>query len=322
MEDFNKLYTELGEDIFKHFYTDNNLDGVKVYHYTNINALYEILEKKSLRLTNSEFLNDREEILYSIGIIEKIYETLDKKYMNINLLKRMIEQSLKYKFILSFSINKDSIALWGNYTNFEGYNIEMNMQEVFETASKRRYISIINSNEEAYYLENCLDSKSFGKVIYDVEKQKVILKELIEALNYSFNDDIELDSIARNVIRREALKTLIHFMNIFKHPGFEQEEEYRLVYTLNKKSYSKLVMFTNRNGVIVPYIQIALMDRFNKIGRIPIKSITIGPKSNMQMASKGLKRFLEIQKYKPIEMDENKHYSNGVKILKSEIPYR
>ncbi len=53
-------------------------------------------------VTNSEFLNDREEILYSIDIIEEIYKTIDNGVIDIKTLKKLLVDSLKYKFILSF----------------------------------------------------------------------------------------------------------------------------------------------------------------------------------------------------------------------------
>ncbi|WP_147582325.1 hypothetical protein [Clostridium senegalense] len=64
--------------------------------------MYQILTQKSLMVTNSEFLNDREEILYSIDIIEEIYKTIDNGVIDIKTLKKLLVDSLKYKFILSF----------------------------------------------------------------------------------------------------------------------------------------------------------------------------------------------------------------------------
>lgn len=61
------------------------------------------------------------------------------------------------------------------------------------------------------------------------------------------------------------------------------------------------------NGVFIPYVELPLI---HKNGISAIKSITISPKNNLDIAEKGLKYFLEINRLKDAE------------IRKSEIPYR
>lgn len=286
-----------------------------VYHYTNINALYEILTKKTLIVTNSEFLNDREEILYSIDLIEDIYKSIPNGVINIQKLKEILVDSLKYKFILSFSLNKDSIALWGNYTNFEGYNIEIDLNNIIGSKGVLRKYLIKNDKRISKSDNAMLYGEAFGKVIYEASIQRKILKNLIIILNKALDVTTILDDNEREKLKEEVLTEIIYYINLFKHPGFKQEEEYRLVYTLNDESYQRYIKFTNRNGVIIPYIEIVFVD-VNDSPKVPITAITIGPKTNMELAKKGLERLLESQHY------NSKLKKLDIKILKSEIPYR
>lgn len=268
-------------------------------------------------VTNSEFLNDREEILYSIDIIEEIYKTIDNGVIDIKTLKKLLVDSLKYKFILSFSLNNDSIGLWGNYTNFEGYNIEVDLKNIVGSKENFKKYIIANSKSITPKGNNAFYHEAFGKVIYDTVEQKEILKSLILILNQSLDKSFNLTEEERKVIKEEVLSKILYYINIFKHPGFKQEEEYRLVFTLNKDSYDRVIKFTNRNGVIIPYIEIKFINKDGK-WEIPITSITIGPKTNIELAQKGLERLLELHQ---LYLD-SKGEKEDITIVKSQIPYR
>lgn len=311
----------------------------KGYHYTSVLALQQILTKQTLYLTNSEFLNDREEILYGLDLIDKIDREILNIHLNIEELKNIIIESLRRTFILSYSLNADSLALWGNYTSFEGYNIGFDFKKMFKYQYENRtYFKGNNLNEEGndikYIISRKNDvnikSKCIGEVIYNRLKQEEIIRELISAYNEVFSFEGELSEEEQRLFRctqqdieNEIIMDLIHYVNLFKHPGYQQEEEYRFVYILSEEGYSNLVKFRNSRGLIVPYIEMGFNDdkTTNEKG-LPICSITIGPKLNMQLSIKGLERLLEFKGYNVYKEGKAEELNDEIKIFPSLIPYR
>ncbi|MDU4599764.1 MAG: DUF2971 domain-containing protein, partial [Clostridium sporogenes] len=100
----------------------------KLYYYTSISTLENIISKENIWLSNSKYLNDSTEINYTNNLIYDICE----KYLNeneefdeffkenIEILLHTIDMELGDTYILSLTENKDSLALWSNYSNYDG----------------------------------------------------------------------------------------------------------------------------------------------------------------------------------------------------------
>lgn len=337
IENLNKVKTKISRYSIPR---DDYMEG-KGYHYTSVLALQQILNKQTLYLTNSEFLNDREEILYGLELIDKISKEVSNIYLDTEELKKLIMKSLRNTFILSFSLNEDSLTLWGNYTNFEGYNIGFDFKKMFQCQKEGKVYFKGNvldedENEIKYILQRHddiiinINSKCIGEVVYNPLKQKEIIKELISAYNEACackgklsQDEQQLFKANQQEIKNEIIMDLIHYINLFKHPGYQQEEEYRFVYILSELGYSNLVKFRNSRGLIIPYIEMGFNDdKISNEKGLPICSITIGPKSNMQLSIKGLERFLEFKGYNINREGKNKGLNKDMKIFPSLIPYR
>lgn len=111
------------------------------FHYTSINSLEQIINNNSLRFTRSDFLNDRNEIIHSINLLKQVYNNHNWNHLyarKFKVILRLINSFIKNSFILSLSINKDSLALWGIYSNFTGYNIQMNLKSSIIIFGKNR----------------------------------------------------------------------------------------------------------------------------------------------------------------------------------------
>lgn len=79
-------------------------------------------------------------------------------------------KELSQTYVLSFSIIKDSITLWSEFSDFYGYNLKFNINDL---------------REKIFYNENKYeDIIQEGEVIYDKEKQINIIKsELLDTWN-------------------------------------------------------------------------------------------------------------------------------------------
>jgi len=311
----------------------DSFDIEDVFHYTNIESLEKIILYNSFKITNCKYVNDKTELDYSIALIERLFNTktdfknISQKGMIdiVNYIKNRFEES----YVLSFSVKDDSLALWGNYSEFEGYNLNLNINKIinkFDCGSVYILSNYTDKNDdyELIQINDLKDSISVcsGRVIYDSCKQEQIIIDIFTTL-----DDFYRKIAEQNIqlYKSELIciyNELANFSQLFKDPCFEQEEEYRIIFTV--KDNLDVIKFKKSRGVFIPYIEIAFRDDNNKTKRgLPIESITIGPKNNMDIAAKGLREFLRSNGYKAyLENEIEYDCSENVIIKKSKIPLR
>lgn len=246
-----------------------------LFHYTSLDAMNGILRYKKLWLTKSEFLNDISEIQYSKQLAIEVRKRAKEKYKDDAIFLEVLNESNDMVFgqgvdvfILSMSLNNDSLPLWSNYSNNEGYCIGFNSNFI-EKLDKHDLLNI------------------HGEVIYDANKQLEILSDEI-SIAYEIwkkHGDNEYGSDL-NLIWNHIIRTLYIYSLFFKDPCFSSEEEYRVAFLLNvKKEFAGKfissdrctydhVKFRPKSGAIIPYIEVpvAFDDEM-----VPLKSISIGP---------------------------------------------
>lgn len=269
-----------------------------LYHYTDGNALQNILEKKVFWITKSNFLNDPSELSYIDEIMEDANEKLRKeitKKHNLDAIKDLASNEIlesmnifqTYKvvkndmyrdvldnvYILSLTSNQDSLTLWSNYSNLEGYNLGLDSTKLF---------SILDSNKIKYI---------HGKVVYDKEDQLSIILKL-------HNENIE----PRMLVSKLAL-----YSCFFKNPLYKAEEEYRILFFITDKDQIK---FRNRDGIIIPYVEMPIETKISK--NLPLQNVMIGPKNKYDIAEHGINYLLKHLNY---NLDE-------IKVNRSKIPLR
>lgn len=374
-----KLYRDVKEKVISKFDQISALQSANIsyrydenkyiYHYTNANALKNILEKESLWVSNARYLNDSSEIKYSLDLISSVAEEIEKlsfadnsrthteriKISNLfeemmNVLNERILEILEEVYVLSTSTNKDSLTLWNNYSNFEGYNIG------FEKERLDRVLRQCNLKEDNDgNIITVADFRIIGKdsnkhinidsfniigtnVVYNIQKQKEMINDYLSIL---FNDICgELYHISELIVNKKLEKTFecpytikesikrfyiqimaskLALISVFlKSPQFYQEEEIRYVFVKrnnedNKNERSNILKYRINNGVYIPYIEVSFKnEKQSNEHKIPINSICIGPKNNLDIAELGIKSILNDLGY-----DLGK-----IKVKKSEIPLR
>ena len=298
----------------------------KIYHYTNIDVLYDVLKEQKFWLTRYDYLNDMTELEYSFTLIESninkvcIKLSSDEKMMLMACIKNLSE----YIYIMSFSTNSDSLTLWGNYSAFEGYYIGMNSLELANYIIKNKIFIISNdkSNEISRYRKEETKSTCYniGKVIYDQTEQNKMIVEVLECLNELYSSSMR-QSDDFSVKRAELISHLVDYCCMFKKTCFYQEEEYRLIVSVDKNINSNVVKYKKSKSVFIPYIEIG----FDlNVKESIIKSIGIGPKNKMDIAEKGLISYLMSLDYEVVNPNTvNYNYGNKeVDVIKSGIPLR
>ncbi|NFN88620.1 DUF2971 domain-containing protein [Clostridium sporogenes] len=304
------------ENIFRYnldLYQCENIN--KLYYYTSISTLENIISKENIWLSNSKYLNDSTEINYTSSLIYNICEKylnehrkFDKLFKeNIEILLHTIDIELRDTYILSLTENKDSLALWSNYSNYDGYNLAFNCDYFQNIFTEKKY-RFINKEENSILLNEGEDFLwYFGEVIYNKEHQQNIIKERIEFLYnfykrfYEFKDEEDFKCLIVYV-----LYNIAYISTFFKDESFKEEQEHRLVFRIiNKNIKKQIVKHRISNRVFIPYIELDLNEN-RREGNLPIEKITIGPKNDLDIAEMGLRSFLESEGYYNIVIKKSK----------------
>lgn len=289
-----------------------------LYHYTSIYALKGIIENKELWVTGVDYLNDSKERRYIIeylefvinklkeinnnGIVEyleyvlwgirlffkeelsetgEIYNII-RSYVNNNLIRRLNDS-----YVLSLSKNNDSLTLWGNYANNEGYNIGFDKNSLIET--------FINSDSTQYSIP------LHGEVLYkSIEYDKDVNSDeiIIEVQEY-YNNCIKYD-VSKEKIICGLIGNMIYIGLFIKQKEFINEEEYRVVF-LRENYFEEgfRTEFRIKDSSFIPFIKVPFNER-------DIKSIRVGPNNKSDIAENGLMALLEEKGFNLEEIEINK----------------
>ena len=246
----------------------------EIYHYTSLNSIKSILfddkdiENITLWASRYDCLNDVSEGSIAQKVyLDICYELYKRKEINEELfefLKEITEtdKSLFYKeinntvkgqylpndrYITSFSLNGDSLAMWNYYSKGsknEGCNIMMLASELYEGLLKTCNNKVVKINTYP--------------VIYDKAKQKDIVRSFLKQA-------LEFYNIHKNEIKNIISDFLLDCGLIFKSEHFKHEEEVRIIVDI-PKSTSETALGNNffevkyrvSYGYIVPYIELKI----------------------------------------------------------------
>lgn len=264
-------------------------------HYTSLNGILNILEKRTLRFTNILFLNDQNEYSDALHHIKRLLvDDGDTEkaaiWPNLSEYKKIITDSLKdleqgyreLNFTASFSKEQDLLSQWRGYCpQNNGYGIIFDTDMIADSAGKIfRYV----------YHRDCIYSNDTK------------LKEIKKILNtyYKYYDKLVDDFIPQKIF--DFLFEVDQMACFMKDSSFSEEKEVRVVVSiLNEQDNIK---FRAGDGTLIPFLEIPFSQR-------AIKKIIIGPTIDQERAEKALSQFLSVK-------------CKGCKprILHSSIPFR
>lgn len=267
-----------------------------LYHYTNGNGFIGIMDSSELHCSHISFLNDPSEHIYFDEVLNKILlDSKNCKEIYDSLYNDSYFGSQYYNreyYVLSFSRNGDSLSMWNYYSNGNGYNLGLNIENIIKNnTGKVGYISPI-------------------KLVYDESEQCKLLKGYIESFKKELIKIKKLDlNIPDNSYEEEHLimkfiDGLIGMRFRFKHSGYDREEEIRFL--VSKPEWNKGTNFyrISKNGVVVEYIKLSFDIKKD------LESITIHPLGG-SLHLEGLKRYLN-----------SKGINGKLKLENSKLPFR
>ena len=290
-----------------------------IYHYTTLSSLISIIETQTIFSTNINFLNDKNEFKFGVGLILNVVDKLKKENIE-NPVLDMIEEKIDriYKserYVTCFSKNGDLLSQWRAYSN-NGKGVAIGFNSSLFKSSINQIIS--------------------GKhITYDESYQLKVIEELIRIILAFFKKRKEMIEWADYGYEWLVASTVLEFLDniiaTYKHPSFSEEEEYRFEYTIDGNMIKKgkeNILFKSTDTIITPYIRLKgkykqyLEDKdkglYDDLGadltfaikQLPIDKIIIGPSLDFESIELGIQELLDKNNYE------------NVKIEKSKIPYR
>lgn len=276
-------------------------DGL-AFHYTSPIGLLGVISTQSIWLSNSDYLNDVSESDYFFGLCSDIVKPAHgKKAENLAFRTYLISmfhskttdrgretfsREKERRYVFSLSLDSDSLSLWSYYTKTKdstGYNVGFDLEKL--TNSLELY-----SNQELL----------IGRVIYNYETQKDILRELYndyldvyERYTYSYQRQYLYDSLEDNIAKYSV------FM---KDSAFLCENEFRIAIFEKGLSQDKK-QYREKDGAFVPYI---------------IKKIDVDSVTSIMISSTTRTDFV---KSSVVDLCDN-YGVNHANVEKSKIPIR
>ena len=241
----------------------------KLYHYTSIETLYNMLEKSiipdkdtqvqylNMWATHIKYLNDEtERDLFTNVLKQKVCDYAKKSAtpLNDNQLQELDNLCDVDSYIISLSDLQDDLNMWRGYGgNGIGANLEFDFCSVpafYGTKKQNQY-----KTEHVYEPLKCCYFRPD-----ECEIEESLIKHITHYLLYKdgTREDLKVDGI-------KIMRDVRDLAAISKHAAYKSEGEWRFV--CNSGSIPKHII---ANGVIKPYIEFP-------IPLSSISSITIGP---------------------------------------------
>ena len=287
-----------------HIAVFNPVPTSPLYHYTTGSGLIEIIKSGELWATQLRCLNDASEMLYPIELLlAEIHEKLDTPLSDdVRFLLTTTEDKLRKPqleaggwFVACFSEDNDDLSQWRAYGGGEGgYAIGFNSLHLRKLGNQFMFL---------------------GKVEYDTTKHKAFMADLLNQTIVFFLDGLQKRRApSKEEWISEFLPCWANFVVTFspfiKHPKFQGEREWRLVYHFQDEEFPRM-RYLQRNSMMTQHVPLQLMMQNSK-PRLPLTGIVVGPCRHKEVSLISVGDLLTTYNYSVAD----------VPLYITEIPYR
>ena len=249
-----------------------------LYYYTDIDALLNGIivkdpkENKEICLwaTRCTHLNDKNELMEGIEQMKKIVKPHVVEKLN---------EAVKVGHTISFSRQRDSLPMWSMYgRNGTGVMLSFDV----EVLAKKYF----NRLQPCVYVGTEYDNDVFDNIY------KRDWGEEFKNADNKMKSDVSICMAFQYIMLR-------------KNRTFEYEDECRIIgigFPYFMKEKDREVLYRNKNGIIVPYIE----EFFPKDA---LKEVMLGPNTDPELSKATLEEFLNSRGF-------------NVEVKMSKVPYR
>jgi hypothetical protein len=270
-------------------------NSVTLVHYTDANAVHSILLNQKLWLTDLRFLNDTQELNHGIDkLSNELAAPTHGLFSNYSYADDSIRYLLEsFKDEISFGIDEEPIFVFS-------------LSRATDLLSQWRAYG----SYAIEFDENCLAQaaiKLFPCVYKNKNKLERAKDGVTDALHIISQDMAENDGCT-GIKCLDSLVSLIELAATFKHEGFEEEREVRILTREDKN-----IKYRSNGTMLVPYIELP-------ISLDCIKAVHVGPMNNQELAYKAMSAFVYQVARDWQNESANIEYELGT--FKSAIPFR
>jgi hypothetical protein len=274
-----------------------------------------ILNSDSIWASGAQHMNDWMEVVYGydlmMGTLRKVVGADDlpprsqQVFAEVLRAMELPDSPFVDAYFAAFCEKGNLLSQWRAYAGTQGFAVEVD--------------PLVVDGELTLTTKAPARNLRLAKVEYDPERQKrgfrEVLDELIETIESQCGSSDQLLGTLSEFVR----VVLSSWAATVKHPGFEEEQEWRVVFqpmiTAEEKYHStEAFVIRVEDYALVTHVELIpakVLPSHGKNGpKLPIKSITCGPNVSMRSTMRALEILLRNNGYE------------GVKILKSEIPAR
>lgn len=256
-----------------------------IYHYTDIDGLLGMILTGKIWATHVSRLNDSSEYHHGIRIVPDCVRNSMPASSKPLVEKLLSEFKRVETYVASYSTKHDLLSQWRSYSGGKvGYCLGLATD------------GIATLDDSTPLLEPVIYKDSLAQQV--ISKMVNRVDEYLQSNKFG---DVEVGFLLGMVGG-----TLANLACTIKHPKFEEENEYRQFYQPGAASLQLEQNFRNGRFGLTPYVEVPFIEE----GRLPLRSVTIGPCQDADLEIYIVKTLLE------------KHSYLNVEILVSEIPLR
>lgn len=314
----------------------------EAWHYTTGAGLLNILQRHRLWASSAAFMNDADEVRTGKRALQDAAKARPVPLQNwqvrqLKILGVLSEGRPDNVFLLSASANGDALTLWRSY----GQGTEAEYALRFDTSVELTPVAqspaeshpapppgwereILGEDDEGHPMwgedpdEPYIWGGDWGKVRYlsaDSTWASDELERVVAELTPPKGGSLRVPFIGDYF-------TEIDPSVLCKNPGFEDEREVRMTWTVHP--WWKFVRYRTSRFGLTPYIEVAAANASppsdleqarhfinpDRVGRLPLQSVRVGPTRASSSAQRALRELLDSQGY------------GATEVLTSSAPYR
>lgn len=277
-----------------------------IYHYTNIQGLYGIIDSKEFWLTDYSYMKDSREIEHGLEIAETVLRDLNRasKY---SAKRTIIDQwqevlnTVPYRICIAcFCLKGHSLTLWRDH----GRNTAVCLG--------------LSSKDTLFWHPFGLN---FDKVTYKKKNQRKIVEIIFHVYcmitEWNHQKGINVNG---HVFQTSLITDLYEQIVFFKNASFSDEKEVRWVYIERPKMFGVDDIVAPKRfredpkdpNILIPYVtstDIISMFRAKgfpvanpQSGLLPLREVIVGPQENAELVRRSIREFLQTAGYGSVEV--------------------
>jgi hypothetical protein len=283
-----------------------------VWHYTNAAGLAGIIQENVLWASSTAFMNDHHELRTGANLFRDLLErhqvTLDPKILEHVQAMAGIALVDRYKmFVACACTGPNNLTMWRNYTGPEvGFAVgldstkplfirrqkamtEQMMDQMGVVPKEHKQEVFIRARENRW-------SFKWREAVYDPDNQvKLAWGRLLE-----LESTADARSEGRETENTNLLAEIYNELQTFKHHGFKDERELRIVCSISFHADLASVKYRPSRYGIVPYVELCQPAGENgdpsknpePVEELPIVGIAVGPTPYPEEAAAGARELL------------------------------